>query len=307
MDYSIRPATTTMRRGLTLHLCLGLLLATSPGLGTAVSDTLVSREGAVQQQQQQQQVPPLVVPEWWWLSSLLSMQHGHRGHTAAAADAAARKVAADTEESPENEGEADTLSLVVPLGRLAEADEPVASTRTAGRVGKRGAVCRGAGRRACRRGELTPVPASKVTQSWEADYMSIPEGLVSLSQMQQEEAVCRDLSVPLFRVDMRHHYVEPRWMRNTLDVGVCPSILQEKRLGENVWPPSVVEVKCLCQQQSCSDRGWDFRCQAVQQTIMTWVRQSSQDFMPSTEVVSVGCMCAQRTGTEGRVANMVES
>ena len=136
--------------------------------------------------------------------------------------------------------------------------------------------------------------------------MSIPEGLVSFSQTQQEEVVCRDLTVPLFKVDMRHHYLEPKWMRKTLDVGVCPSMLQERRLGENVWPSSVVEVKCLCQQQSCSDRGWNYRCQAVKQTVRTWVRHSGQSFVPSQETVSVGCMCVQRTSTEGKLVNLLE-
>lgn len=286
--------------GLGLQLCLGVVLSTNPGFEGAASDALVSRQSAAQQEQQ---VAPLVVPQWWWLSSLLSLPHGHRGHTT---PAVARKVAAETNESPVSEGEAGTLSLVLPLDQLAAGDDSIPSTPAAGRVAKRGALCRGSGRRACRRGVVATIPASEVRQNWDADYLSIPESLVLFSQKQAEENVCKDLSVQLFRVDLREQYLEPLWVRETVHLGVCPSMLQERRLGEDVWPPSVVEVKCLCQRESCSNLGGDFRCQAVRRSVRTWVRHNNQKFVPSQESVSVGCVCVQRTGIEAKHANLLE-
>ncbi|XP_050685866.1 uncharacterized protein LOC126980239 [Eriocheir sinensis] len=300
-------ARITLRRGvaLLLPLCSASLLAATPNLAATGQAAFVGRQGALQQdleqqqQQQQQQVSPLVVPQWWWLSSMLSLPHGHHGHaTTTAAALASRKGAADTEEV--GEGDASTLSLVLPLDDLAAGDESV------GRVGKRGAGCRGGGKAACRRGAVSTVSSSEVRDNWDADYLSIPQQLVTFSQQQKEDEVCKGLSVQLFAVDLREHNLEPMWVRETVYLGVCPSMLQERRLGEHVWPSSVVEVKCLCQRASCSKKGGDFRCQAVRRTVQTWVRHGSQTFVPSQETVSVGCVCVQRTGTEANHVSLRE-
>lgn len=292
---------TLRRGGKLLPLCVAVLLAATPSLATTNPATRGLQQDLQQQQQEQQQMAPLVVPEWWWLSSMLSLPQRHHGHTAiTAAGTPSRNGAADIEEA--GEGEAATLSLMLPLDELPAGDEAGA----AGRVGKRGAVCRGGSKGACRRGAVSTMSGSEVRENWGADYLSIPEALVTFSQHQAEEQVCKDLSVQLFRVDLRKDYLEPVWVRETVHLGVCPSMLQERRLGDHVWPSSVVEVKCLCQRASCSNMGGDFRCQAVRRPVRTWVRHGTQTFMPSQETVSVGCVCVQRTGAEANHVNLLD-
>ena len=296
MDYTIGAARITMCWGLGLQLCFGIVLSTNPGFGSAVSDALVNRQQQ-QQQQQQQQIAPLVVPQWWWLSSLLSLPHGHRSHTTAAAAASAGKVV-EADESPLSEADPGTLSLVLSLDQLPNGDDSLPSPQSVGRVAKRGSLCRGSGRRGCRRGDEATVSADKVRRYWEAEFISIPDALVSFSQKLAEENVCKGLSVQLFPMDLEEHYLEPRWVRETVRLGSCPSMLQERHLGNNVWPSSVVEVKCLCEQHSCSNIGGDFRCQTVRRPVRTWVLTNNQNFVLVEENLSVGCVCVQRTGTQ---------
>ncbi|XP_042203716.1 uncharacterized protein LOC121853563 [Homarus americanus] len=251
-------------------------------------------------QERQQDVSPWVLPQWWWLSSVLSLPQDHTSHATTTKTNQYLVNAVEEEDS--------TLSLVLPAEGNGENDKvrddmSRGGSSAATRVGKRSRPCRSQGKNRCRRGLVNLVPASEVHQSWKNDYLSVPEALVQFSQEQTEETVCKDLSVQLFRVDLAELQLEPYWVRQTAHLGMCPSKLQTRKLGDNVWPNSVVETKCMCQRELCSNEGGDFRCQAVRRPIRTWVRHMDQ-FMPTEEMVSVGCVCAQKTSPEGNYARI---
>ncbi|KAK7085108.1 hypothetical protein SK128_010714 [Halocaridina rubra] len=169
---------------------------------------------------------------------------------------------------------------------------------------KRSKMCLNLGKARCRRGEVSMIPAAQVRQTWEDDYSSVPDVLIQFSQKQAEETACNDLSVQLFRVYLKEHYLEPMWIRDIGHLGMCPSKLQTRRFGEHVFPSSIVETKCLCNDKACSNLGGDFRCQDVRRPIRTWVRHEEK-FMPVQEMITVGCVCVQRTSPEGRDAKPV--
>ncbi|KAK8724880.1 hypothetical protein OTU49_010959 [Cherax quadricarinatus] len=235
------------------------------------------------------------LPQWWWLTAVLPLpQSQPRYHTSHSTTKTASDLATLSEEDS-------AMSIVLPgeqLGQSEGGNSEVlqATTPAEGRLNKRSHLCRSP---RCHRGMTNIIPASEVKQSWRKEYLSVPEALVQFSQVQAEEEVCKDLSVQLYSVDLTEHYLEPLWVRETVHLGMCPSKLQTRHLGENVWPPNVVEIKCLCQRETCSNLGGDFRCQVVRRPVRMWVRHQDQ-FIPMQEMVSVGCVCAQRISPEGK-------
>ncbi|XP_068203866.1 uncharacterized protein [Palaemon carinicauda] len=166
---------------------------------------------------------------------------------------------------------------------------------------KRSRPCVNQNQSRCRRGQVSMIPVNQVKQGWEEDYSSVPNVMIQFSHKQVEGTVCDDLSVQLFPVDLKEHYLEPFWVREIVHLGICPSKLQTRSFAKDVWPSTIVEAKCLCHNQPCSNLGGDFRCQAVRRPIRTWVRHLEK-FMPSQEMITVGCVCVQRASPEGKYA-----
>ncbi|XP_045612404.1 uncharacterized protein [Procambarus clarkii] len=244
-----------------------------------------------------QQVSPWVLPQWWWLSSVLSLPQRppSQGH--------AKNFNTEINLGIFNQAAVEDSAMPLePPSEKVKYEESKDVHTTVSELNKRSRLCKSSGNNRCHRGVANMIPASEVKQSWKNDYLSVPEALVQFSQEHSEETVCKDLSVQLFRVDLSEDYLEPLWVRGTVHLGMCPSKLQTRHLGENVWPPNLVETKCLCQGETCSNLGGDFRCQAVRRPIRMWVRHLDQ-FIPTQEMVSVGCVCVQRISPGGNSAN----
>ncbi|KAK4325618.1 hypothetical protein Pmani_003825 [Petrolisthes manimaculis] len=275
-------------------LCLPALYITLVIITTvldagAAQDVMKGDEGEV----------PWVSPQWWWLSPLLSLP--------LPPPPPPPPTTTNINTNP------DALSLILPLEASRDQQDQLPSSQHQ-QVNKRGGESCGevTGRNGvvgeeirCRRGGgvVPRLTGEEVRHSWSNDYMSVHRAMVHFSQQQQLAGpdVCRDLSVQLFEVDLREHKLEPMWVRETSHLGMCPSMLQERRFGANVWPPAVAEVKCLCLQESCSNLGVDFKCQAVQRPVLTWVRHHHHhNFVPSREMVTVGCVCIRRTSLHAR-------
>ncbi|XP_064108475.1 uncharacterized protein LOC135216882 [Macrobrachium nipponense] len=271
-------------------------------------DPIISKESPTHQRQQ---VSSWSSPfsQWRWFNQVLSLhenQIDEVGHMEAKSPSTAANGGTEDDDS--------MLSLVVLLNDSQEEEEVEeeafraksdglkdTSTRAPPPFTKRSKPCTNQNQSRCRRGQVSMIPANQVKQGWEEDYTSVPDVLIQFSQKQAEETVCNDLSVQLFRVDLSEHYLEPVWVKEIVHLGMCPSKLQTRSFGKDVWPSTVVETKCLCNNQPCSNLGGDFRCQAVRKPIRTWVRHVEK-FMPVQEMITVGCVCVQRTSPEGKYA-----
>lgn len=247
-------------------------------------------------EQHHRDLTPYGLPQWWLLNSAFSLPQDRLDQPASSL----HKV--DTAQDYVSDQDLSVLSLVLPTEDQREKDASKLALSSPSYLAKRSRRCGTKGRGRCRRGEVTVIPAAQVSESWKNDYAAMPEIMVEFSQKQAEETACKDLSVQLFRVDLSEHFLEPLWVRETAHLGMCPSKLQTRELGSNVMPPRVVETKCLCQQESCSNLGGDFRCQAVRKSITTWVRHEENKYIPSQELITIGCVCVQRASPEGKYA-----
>lgn len=274
-------------------------------LGASGSEAAVGGSfGSDGQGRQESQVLPWTTQQWWWLTDLLSLPHGQMDEMSARRAKTGQVMGSVGQE-------ASAVSVLVPLdppgdrhgARLVPLDPPRESPGTreeVRRLLKR--PCRSGGRSACRRRTMAMMPFTEVWKGWRAEYLSVPEALVQLSQQQTAgDSVCEDLSVQLFTVDLRDHQIEPLWEGDSFYIGMCPSKLQTRSLGDNVWPPRVVESVCVCQQSTCSNLGGEFLCQAVRRPITIWLRRDNS-YLPSHEMVSVGCFCGQRISRNGQYA-----
>lgn len=247
-------------------------------------------------EQRHRELSPYGLPYWWLLNSALSLPQERLDQPSSSL----RKT--DEAQDDVSDQDLSVLSLMLPTEDLREKNVSMLPLSSPSYLAKRSRRCGTKGRGRCRRGEVTVIPAAQVSEGWKNDYAALPEVMVELSQKQAEETACKGMSVQLFRVDLSEHFLEPLWVRDTVHLGMCPSKLQMRELGSNVMPPRVVETKCLCQQESCSNLGGDFRCQAVKKSISTWVRLEENKYIPSQELVTIGCVCVQRASPEGKYA-----
>ncbi|XP_071552294.1 uncharacterized protein [Panulirus ornatus] len=250
---------------------------------SAAEDNLPHSLGKDGEERPQQWSPSA---QWAWLANVLSVSHDPL-------DDPSSKTKLEVLKS--SDSEALPVSLVLPLEGWSDGDK---MKKESWRSKRR---CRSGSKGMCNRSVVNPISFSEVLENWESDYLTIPASLVKFSQEQAGDTVCKDLSVQLFTVDLKEHQIQPLWLQETIKIGICPSKLQIRNLGKHIWPSRLVETKCLCQERPCSNLGGDYKCQTVRRPITIWAQHQSE-YVPSQEMVSVGCVCVQRISYQGKFA-----
>ncbi|KAK4312124.1 hypothetical protein Pmani_016417 [Petrolisthes manimaculis] len=123
-------------------------------------------------------------------------------------------------------------------------------------------------------------------------YTSFPMTLLNLTRVRACETLEENVGVITLE---NYQDLFPKWLVNATLVGECPWELVQSELAPGTVPPSIIEVKCLCDGHRCSGHGV-LRCISVTRDVKTWIINpfDYDQFIPRTARVTVACVCAQR-------------
>ena len=159
---------------------------------------------------------------------------------------------------------------------------------------QRGVQCCGSVGNWCRICRSDGVTSDEVTQRFLNDYAYVPQALVNLTQHEGQKELCENLSVNLFEADVKK--LDLGYKINSR-IGFCPSMLQTKdlQIKESIFPSKIIEVKCLCDSSSCSNKGYDYKCVPAKEMINIWYKHNNK-FSSLYRNVTVACLCVQKIG-----------
>ncbi|KAK3875255.1 hypothetical protein Pcinc_019854 [Petrolisthes cinctipes] len=129
-------------------------------------------------------------------------------------------------------------------------------------------------------------------------YTSFPMTLLRLTRVRACETLEENVGVITLE---NYQDLFPRWLVDATVVGECPWELVKREFAPGTVPPSIIEVKCLCDGHRCSGHGGDFRCISVTRVVKTWIINpfDHDQFIPRTATVTAACVCVQRYSPPG--------
>ncbi|XP_064098571.1 uncharacterized protein LOC135209702 [Macrobrachium nipponense] len=138
-------------------------------------------------------------------------------------------------------------------------------------------------------------------------YVSLP--ITIFSNLRGPNEVCDHLNVDKVSIELdSHQELIPTWLRDATLVGECPWQLVKRKLDDDMVPPEILEVNCLCNGFRCSEGGL-FKCTPVSQEVKMWRSNTSKSYLLQLDRirVTIGCVCAQRRSPEAGYVDHVES
>lgn len=148
---------------------------------------------------------------------------------------------------------------------------------------------------------------TEVIQNHFQHYISLPVTIVS--NLRGSTEVCDNLQVEKVSMELeQHHEITPSWLKDATLAGECPWKLVKRKMDDNMVPPEVLEVNCLCDGFQCLEGG-NFECTPVAREVIMWRSDLQHSYLlsPDRVRVTVGCLCAQRRSPEAGTIDHLQS
>ncbi|XP_047737360.1 uncharacterized protein LOC125178204 [Hyalella azteca] len=128
------------------------------------------------------------------------------------------------------------------------------------------------------------------------NLVAVPMALVHTSQALQQDVNCSKVRASLHSNSLTPSMLlQPPWLHLSPSLGSCPTQYVVRHLGPNTSPSALLEARCLCKGEPCSNEG--HQCVPVSRQVpVLHGRGAPSSRSLSLQEVVVGCACVLRPG-----------